>query len=144
MRYGWSLEKSDWEACVAYDSEWKKATLNPLRQDLIPTSAGVYAICAPAALLRTGVFENLYNVIYIGRASGAGGLRQRFLTHCNRPAPQLRRAKECFGEELDYWFHQLNEKDVALAESRLIECLGPVVNLVRGVIEARIGEPRPA
>jgi hypothetical protein len=90
------------------------------------------------------MFERLYNVLYIGRARGTSGLRSRFLAHCTRPSPQLRRAKDVFGERLDYWFLELDEDEVDGAESLLIECLGPVVNLVSGVIEAKIGPPRRA
>jgi hypothetical protein len=144
MRYGWSLDHAAWERCRIADVQWKKTTLNPLKQDSVPLGPGVYAICARPAVLGSGVLEKLYNVVYVGRAQGGGGLRTRFLAHCHRPSPQLQLAKLCFGAELDYWFLELNTADVASTESMLIDCLGPIVNLVGGVIEARIGEPTSA
>jgi hypothetical protein len=144
VKYGWSLDKTVWEACIVAEGEWKKATLDPIKQDSIPPGPGVYAICARPTLRREGVFESLYEIIYVGRAKGAGGLRGRFLTHCNHPSARLQLAKDCFGANLDYWFRELEAEAVAIVESRLIQCLGPIVNQMGGIIEARIREPRPA
>ena len=144
MRYGWSLEADDWDACRPADTLWHKHTLNALEQDSIPASAGVYAICSRAPKMGDGLLGRLYNVLYVGRAKGAGGLRSRFLAHCHRPSSQLEKAKACFGANLDYWYLEVDEAEVASYESRLIACLGPTVNLMGGAITARIGNPEPA
>lgn len=142
MQHGWSLERKRWDTfatlCAsAASSSWEKTKLDDVYRDRVPLSPGIYAICTkpPMPALPSG----LYNVVYVGKAVV---LRQRFLNHCQRPAPDLARAKETFGPMLDYWFMTAEAEKVASLESRLIDCLGPAANLKRGII-AVLGAPEP-
>jgi hypothetical protein len=143
-RNGWTLNKQQWDHLIQIVSgtEWRKSSLDSLYQDDIPTSAGVYAICCGVSYLPSRPFGKLYNVIYIGKAES---LRKRFLDHCMRPKIEIRQAKQCFREILDYWFTSVTPDRVDELESCLIDCLGPPGNLIGGRrILARIGSPRPA
>lgn len=143
MKHGWSLETRHWQAfadlCASVvSSTWQQTKLDGVYRDRVPLSPGVYAICSgpPVPDLPTG----LYNVLYVGKATA---LRQRFLNHCQHPAPELARAKVAFGPMLDYWYLTASREMVLILESRLIDCVGPAANLRRG-ISAVIGPPEPA
>lgn len=141
MDYGWTLDQQRWACLVDFLGDsvaWELTRLEEVYRDRVPLRPGVYAICAspPGQLLP----QRLYNALYVGKARA---LRQRFLQHCYNPAPELQRAKSVYGPRLDYWFLEAEEESVAALESYLIHCLGPSVNLKRGIL-AVLGEPRRA
>lgn len=141
VRYGWSLERTDWSDARPLLSElrWRRVWLRVPDCDSVPVTSGIYAICTPAMREGDGLAGRLYNVLYVGQAIS---LRNRFLQHSRNPARELRRALSCF-DYLDYWFCEVDAILLNQAERRLISVFGPSVN-IQGGIRGVIGEPRPA
>lgn len=141
MRYGWSLDSHDWAGATACIQalNWHRVRLSADHRDSVPAAPGVYLMCASGFPLIEGRVE-LYNAVYVGQSRS---LRQRFLTHCTHPSPEVRRAKECFGAGLHYWYTRLTLDRLDEVERLLISVFGPSANMVNGV-RARIGDPRPA
>lgn len=144
MTHGWSLVGMEWARLVELTAktDWRRVKLGDLYRDSVPARLGTYAICTPVPGMSHGPFEKLYNAVYVGK----GVLRDRFLQHCNNPGDELRRAKECFGDRLEFWFTQVRSPIMDELETRLYQCLGPSVNKVfpSRKILARIGEGRRA
>lgn len=145
MQHGWTLEKQKWDYLLAVVSGtcWSKTTLDELYCDDVPKCTGVYAICVTIPNFNQHLFEVLYNIIYVGRAD-TGTLHGRFLHHCRRPERGIKQAKECFGNNFEYWYTEVNPDRVKELEARLIECFGPPANRISGSIPVQIGQPRPA
>ena len=146
MRHGWTLEKQEWDILpqVIDGTNWSKARLDQLYRDYVPKRPGVYAICVKIPHFNQGPFKWLYNVIYVGKAD-KGNLHDRFLYHCNNPKQELVMARQCFGDNLEYWFTEVSPAQVAELEARLIKCFGPPANLREEPIpiSARTREGRP-
>ena len=145
MRHGWTLKKQEWDILpqIVDGTSWSKTRLAQLYRDHVPKCSGVYIICVKIPYLNQSPFKLLYNVIYVGKAD-KGNLRDRFLYHCNNPKQELAMARECFGDNLEYWFTEVSSDQAAELEARLIDCFGPPANRIRGHIPARILSPRPA
>ena len=146
MQYGWILEKQKWNHLLAVVSgtSWSKTTLDELYCDDVPKRTGVYAICATIPNFDQHLFEVLYNIIYVGKAD-RGTLHRRFLDHCRRPERGIKQAKECFGDNFEYWYAEVNPDRVTELERRLIECFGPPANRIGGQkISARLRPPQRA
>ena len=143
MRYGWTLEKQEWDMLLLIVSEtrWSKTKFNSLYRENVPQSSGVYAICSSPPDFTQSLIKALYNIIYVGKSKS---LRRRFLEHCNRPKLEIEMAQHCFGDNLESWFTEVSLERIDELEARLIDCFGPSANLVRGHIPARVGAPRPA
>lgn len=144
MRYGWTLKATDWHklAEITSGTTWGHTALDSLYRDTVPDEPGVYAICARAGTATDGLLCCLYDAVYIGKAELS--LRRRFLEHCTKPKAELAQAAECFRLPMDFWFTEADADIVAELESRLIDCLGPVANCIRGRIPAKLGTPQPA
>jgi hypothetical protein len=150
MRYGWSLEKSEWLNLFPYivnNQLWRAVQLTIGERDGVPTGSGVYVMCvAPPnrkldkALQSHNPFEFLYTPIYIGQTDN---LKRRFLEHCQRPKPELQKGQDCFNGNIHYWFIRIEPQNLDKVEADLIACFGPPANVLRG-IRARIGTPVPA
>ena len=142
MRHGWTLEKQQWDhlLTVVSGTSWSNTKLDQLYRDSIPEGSGVYAICCTVPDATQRLFKALYNVLYIGQSKS---LRRRFLEHCNRPQRGVTEVKQCFGENLDYWFTEVNPDRIDELEACLIDCFGPPANRIRGRIPARVGTPKP-
>lgn len=145
MRHGWTLEKQEWDLLpqVIEGTRWSKTRLGQLYRDSVPRGPGVYVICVKIPYFNQGPFKWLYNVIYVGKAD-KGNLQDRFLYHCNNPKQEIVMARQCFGDNLEYWFTEARPNKIAEIEARLIDCFGPPANRIRGHIPARISNPRPA
>ena len=148
MRYSWTFEKLHWDNLrkVMKRTRWSRTRLDPLYQDNVPERPGVYAICLKLRTMNFNQrpFKDLYEVIYVGRSEDS--VRERFLRHCRSPERRVRDAKECFGDNLEYWYTEVNLDQVRELEARLIKCFGPPANLREEpiIIPARTGEGRPA
>ena len=146
MQHGWTLNKQKWDYLlpVVSGTHWSKTQLNQLNRDSIPETSGVYAICVKLDIrdFNQCLFRVLYEIIYVGKS--AVSLHNRFLKHCRRPERGIKQAKECFGDNFEYWYTEVNPDRVAELEARLIECFGPPANRIRGSIPGQIGQPRPA
>ena len=142
MRYGWTLEKQQWDhlLTVVSGTSWSNTKLDQLYRDIIPEGSGVYAICGTVPDATQCLLKALYNIFYVGQSKS---LRRRFLEHCNRPQRGITEVKQCFGEDLDYWFTEVNLDRIDELEACLIDCFGPPANRIRGRIPARVGTPRP-
>ena len=145
MRYGWSLDRGDWERLhlaleAGASGTWHRVKELSLPLELmVPTKSGVYLLCARPASLVEGMLDQLYNVVYVGQAQN---LRARFIQHCKSPSPDVARAKGLFGaSHIEYWFLQVGIEHLDDAERELIFCLGPSANRVAGRIRAVL---RPA
>ena len=146
MQHGWTLDKQKWEhlLTVISGTRWSKAQLNRLHRDSIPASSGVYAICVKlesSDFNQCLLFKALYEIIYVGRSTS---LHRRFLDHCSNPERGMKLAKECFGDDFEYWYTEVNPDRINELEARLIECFGPPANRIRGHIPVQIGQLRPA
>lgn len=144
MRYGWSLKESDWDQVfqAVRGHTWSRCKLRIPDIDRVPEHPGVYMICTPAGAEQPPVLGNLYNAIYVGRASNR--LRDRFKSHCNTPSDDLRRAVRCFGPTpLEFWFLEVPAANVGGLETALIRCLGPSANRISGSDEPIRVSPRP-
>ena len=146
MRYGWTLQKQQWDLLlqIVDGTHWSKTKLGKLYQDQVPRNSGVYIICVKVPDdFSQPLFKVIYNVIYVGKAS-KGTLRDRFLYHCNNPKQEIAMAKQCFGDNLEYWFAEVNPDRISELEARLIVCFGPPANRISGHIPARIRPSQPA
>ena len=145
MRHGWTLEKQEWDLLpqVVDGTRWSKTRLAQLYRDHVPKHSGVYIICVKIPHFNQSPFKSLYNVIYVGKAD-RGTLHDRFLYHCNNPKQEIMMARQCFGDNLEYWFTEVSPDQVAELEARLIDCFGPPANRIRGHIPARVGSPQHA
>ena len=145
MRHGWTLEKQEWDILpqIIEGTSWSKTRLAQLYRDQVPKSSGVYIICVKIPRFNQSPFKSLYNVIYVGKAD-RGTLYDRFLYHCNNPKPELVLARQCFGDNLEYWFTEVSTNKASELEARLIDCFGPPANRIRGHIPARVGSPQHA
>ena len=116
---------------------WRQVQFRQPLRHLIPHASGVYVLVArgrtPDKLL-----SNLYNAVYVGQASD---LHSRFLGHLRSPSPDVALAQICF-ESIDFWFVQVEPRDLNGVERCLISCLGPIANRQAG-IRARYGDPVP-
>jgi hypothetical protein len=140
MRYGWSLDKADWEAVehllAAHAPGWERVhRLEPELELMVPTSPGVYAIGARPVVIFPGVVRDMFDIVYIGQTLN---LRSRYSQHCKTPSPEVQRAKDCFGQTLEYRFLRLPATTLDSVESALITCLGPPANRISGRIKAII------
>ena len=146
MQHGWTLEKHRWDDLLNAISgiHWSKTKLDILYQNNVPECPGVYAICLKLRTINFNQrpFKDLYEIIYVGRSEWS--VRSRFLSHCHKPERRVREAKECFGENLEYWYAEVNQDQVRELEARLIDCFGPPANIRQERIPARTMEPRPA
>ena len=146
MQHGWTLEKQKWDRLLAVVSgtSWSKTILDELYCDDVPKRTGVYAICATIPNFNQHLFEVLYNIIYVGKAD-IRTLHHRFLEHCRRPEREVKQAKECFGDNFEYWYAEVNPDRVPELETHLIKCFGPPANLRGGQrIPARLRPPQRA
>ena len=145
MRYGWTLEKHKWDNLIEAISgtHWSNTKLDQLYRDSVPKSKGVYVICVKTTNFNQRLFGDLYNVIYVGKVDKRT-LHIRFLEHCNEPKIEIEMARQCFGDNLEYWFTIVELDQIDEIEARLIECFGPPANLKQESIPARTTESRPA
>ena len=146
MRYGWTFDRMAWEsfselASEALRSEWGRVGLDPLNRDSVPMRPGIYLICAEPSATFSGLPRFICDAVYVGKADL---LRNRFLNHCRNPAPRLKMAGACFTGRLKFCYVEADSGEVEALESRLIECLGPPANQIRGVIRAVVRPSRPA
>ena len=151
MRYGWSLAKLEWDGLsseIISEESWRSVQFNIADVNSVPPSSGVYLLCtSPPRRRRSAVtssndlFGLLYTAIYAGKSEN---LRRRFEDHCRNPKSEIITSRECFADSLDFWFTRLDPSQLDIVEARLIDCLGPPANAVRGMITARIQNPIPA
>lgn len=152
---GWSLNLKDWQRLEGLFREhnqwipWRKVTLSPHNSFMVPNTPGVYGICAAPPVVsrprepngnRQTMFQELAVPLYIGMSETS--LQRRFNDHCRRPSDDLRKAKRCYSQvKLAFWFAELDQEYIRLAEGLLIRCFGPPVNQVQGIIKGTIGTP---
>ena len=143
MRHGWTLEKQEWDHLrkIVSATRWSKTHLDQLSRDSVPEKSGVYAICAKLTDFDQSLFKALYEIVYVGKSRS---LRRRFLEHCRSPRRGIKEVTQCFGDNLEYWYTEVNPDRIDELEARLIECFGPPANRISGTIPAKIGTPQPA
>lgn len=146
MRKGWTLEKQNWQELltVVSGTHWKRTKLNTLYQNSVPAKPGVYAICLKLDTMEFSQrpFKDIFEIIYVGRSETS--VRSRFVVHSNRPLRGVKDAKECFGDNLEYWYTEVDREKVKELEARIIQCFGPPANQKEESIPARTTEPHPA
>ena len=144
MQNGWTLEKEKWNCLlsVVTGTRWLKTRLVSHEQDSVPPRRGVYAICVKLKTLNftQDPFKALYEIIYVGKSKS---LRRRFKEHCDHAQRGVEMAKKCFGDNLEYWYTEVDLDCIDQLETRLIGCFGPPANRISG-IGGRLGTPRPA
>ena len=130
IRYGWPLYSLDWEALppeVQGDAQWQSSPLGYASRRSIPPTTGVYMMCVRPPAFRTmaAPFDDLFQVIYVGRARN---LRNRYAQHLNTPSPKVRAARVAYSDSLRFWFLHIPAERISYVESALISCLGPSAN----------------
>ena len=144
MNHGWSLQIDRWrrvrEDCNRF-SPWRTTPFLLVNSARVPSSSGVYALCAPSnrPTAPRHLLDAIYSPIYIGRSDD---LRRRFIEHIRRPQPLIDEAVRTFSG-LDYWYCVVDEHQTASFEAQLIDCLGPSANRIRGLV-ATLGPAQPA
>lgn len=144
---GWSIDRADWEAleqALPGTVAWHEVLLTRNDEAGVPARPGVYAICAQPANATEHyarpLFQSLMTPLYIGRSET--NIRSRFIAHCNKPAPKLERAKQCYADVgLHFWFIEMPANAVKSAEASLIKCFGPPVNEKAGTITGTFRPP---
>ena len=141
MRYGWSLSADQWHnlrrAVSNYD--WHQTYLEGDYATQIPTTSGVYLICASTQRIpiEGSVMQRLYNAIYAGQAFN---LRQRFRQHVQGYGKVVL-AKNAF-RRLDFWYSAVERGKLTDVEQLMFDAFGPTANVKN--VKARIGDPIPA
>ena len=152
---GWSLSKDDWQrlAQLLDGVEWRTTKLDPLFQDDVPPTPGVYIFMTDSQRISCvyRLPEGISNVIYVGRSTR---LKNRFLQHASDAPgnPRIQNSRRTFGDLL-YAFACAPHKDrsaqkqwIREVESALINVLSPPAN--RNVpqaspLVARLAPPQP-
>lgn len=116
---------------------WRRTFLEESYEVQVPTSAGVYLICASARILLGRGAAGLYNAVYVGQARD---LRRRFREHL-RGYGNVPKARMTF-RRLDYWYISASPSDLDRIEQAFLDALGPSANDRN--VRARIGEGVPA
>lgn len=140
MRKGWSLDARKWAIArqILTSNTWRHCGLKQTNKDLIPQESGIYLICARAVAGQDPCLPPLYDAIYVGLSRR---LRKRFIDHCGGYG-DVPEALQAFGR-LDFYFTLLPADQIASAESRMIDAIGPSANKIQGTVGARIGAPEP-
>ena len=142
MQYGWSLQIKHWRelAKAVSGCKWHRCYLERDYAIKIPTSTGIYLICACARQIPISgkVMEHLYNAVYVGQTSN---LQRRFREHVRVQRGRILDAKKIF-RRLDFWYSELSRDHLSETEQLLVDAFGPTANVKN--IKARIGEPVPA
>ena len=144
MRYGWSLKEDQWKTLSKAVSgrTWSRTYLESDYTDRVPTSSGVYLICAGTKNIPISgeVMDLLYNTIYVGQASN---LQKRFRDHV-KGYGNVVPAKDAF-RRLDFWYSTIERTQLTDIEQLLLTSFGPTANLKNAKhLMARIGNPVPA
>lgn len=146
MRKGWTLEKQNWNdlLTVLTGTNWARTKLDILYKNRIPERPGVYVICLNLGTMNftQRPFKDIYEIIYVGRSESS--VQSRFVSHCNKPLRGVREAKDCFGNNLEFWYTEVDYNKIREIEARIIQCFGPPANLKEESIPARTTEPHPA
>ena len=148
VRYGWSLETSDWEvANAATGPDSSKGTyLESGYEGRVPEKVGIYMLCAkPRGPLGT---RDFLNVLYVGKATN---LRSRFQDHQagRNSSPLIKRCKRVYSRMHFHWMampetiNSSPEEWMKNTEQALIAAFGPPANKYQAT-RAVIGIGRPA
>lgn len=139
VQKGWTLNRSDWIELDRQFSgkKWKMAKLDDYLKSSVPPISGVYLISGGLGEFEAlgKPFLGLRTVVYAGKS---GNLSKRFSDHA-RGKTTVVQAMRIWGR-LEFWFLEVDQAELATAEKRLIDTLGPPCN-ANGV-SARIGSPR--
>jgi hypothetical protein len=129
FRYGWSLDKSDWDNVMHLirNDSWSRRALRAEIADL-PEKPGLYLICAkmPGSSSCTSPFNKFLAPVYIGHSEN---LRSRFQQHVYGYG-SVRDAKKSFGE-LYFYFNKMpkmQKGDLKDLETKLLIAFGPSAN----------------
>lgn len=139
MRYGWSLDESDWTNLqeLLANTRWNRTYLEGIYKDRIPELPGVYIICSNTGSMGDmgPAVASLNNAIYVGQSIN---LKQRFANHVSGYGKVVK-AKSIF-RRLEYWWTLVESEKLNIFEQVLVNALGPSANEVN-VIKAKIGQP---
>ena len=153
VKKGWTLEKSLWEKIPKNlrrdGKKWRSVLFNSLEASVVPPKPGIYLLCSSppdrSRLLKISsrdLFGLLYTPIYIGRTEN---LQRRFKNHTKTPPPDIKQARECFTNNIYFWWTELDKSLIVDVERDFIDCLGPPANKKEGdTIQGKIQDPVPA
>lgn len=139
MKYGWSLDISEWKALRVLLSEvvWHRAYLDPVHRERVSCNSGIYVICGITdGIVNIGIDKRgLKNAIYIGQSSN---LQRRFSDHV-RGYGNVVKAKEIF-IRLEFLWTEIPQENLDTFEQALVSVFGPSANEIN-IIRAKIGQP---
>jgi len=141
VKYGWRLDSNYWQDLrnEIDGLTWKRLYLEKDYAPQVPSSPGVYLICASAKdiPIKGQVMERLYNALYAGQSIN---LHRRFGDHL-RGYGSVLKAKSAF-RRLDFWYSELPKTRLSEIEQLLLVAFGPTANVNN--VKAKIGNPVPA
>ena len=134
---GWSANTKDWQllADSLNGAKWQTTHLDPLYQDSVPQSAGIYLLVTDGRHLSDKYYlpPNIESVIYVGKSTS---LRKRFKDHAREQPtnPLVRDYRYTFGN-LRYMFTLAPttatskiEDWLSQVEAALVKVLSPPAN----------------
>ena len=149
MRRTWSFDVTHWNSLPKefLDGNWKKVKFTSSENNLITISGGIYMFCVSIPSSSDGKLSAIRTPIYMGISDN---LRRRFKNHQKKD--ELKIARECFGNDMDFLFLKIepyDEQDIKIRfEQPMINCFGKVVNKIDSVkqlpsIKATLGKSKP-
>lgn len=139
MKYGWSLDVTEWRALRVLLSEvvWHRAYLDPVHKERVSSNSGIYVICGVTdEIVNIGIEKRgLKNAIYIGQSTN---LQRRFSDHV-KGYGNVVKAKEIF-IRLEFLWSEIPQENLDKFEQALVNVFGPSANEIN-IIRAKVGQP---
>ena len=145
LRRGWVVDRFWWRRFRAWaaSANWRRKPLEKSCRSLVPTTGGLYMICAFADCSVAGndqiLSGLLYDCLYAGKAEN---LRRRFGNHLKERS----RERACF-DALDFWWVEVAAPaERERVEDIILKAISPTANRINASksIAASLGEPLPA
>ena len=137
----WTPNRLAWEKLAGTfpeyirENKWTRVPFHQNHKNTVKIDSGVYIICAYSPLRKYAAQNQqklLFDQLYIPMYVGSGNLRQRFSQHSG-DKPQnirIREIRQCFNENLDYWFCVIDKSLAKKFEDALERCFNPYANLM--------------
>tara|TARA_B100000989_G_C19408032_1_gene413004 strand:- start:91 stop:537 length:447 start_codon:yes stop_codon:yes gene_type:complete len=114
------------------NARWRTHTVSYDTKDDIPDAPGFYLFTATPFRVRknTGLFSKLQTIMYVGRASENGSLRDRYRRHYRRP--KFQKCQRAYMKNFKYSYIVIKDideiKKLPSYEQLIINLFGPPLN----------------
>ena len=144
LRYGWSLNKDQWNAISPelLETPWRSVKFSIDSSELVPQKRGVYLVSLSVeGLISAEPFANFTSPLYVGHTTR---LRQRFRQHAigNKPG-NLRSKGNIFTKYMTFYFalfEDYTKDELKKMEQSLIDVYGPPLNSINSISQGVITE----